>query len=1230
VTLPVTQSAFSRQPTLAQFSDGIRLSSEDREILNNVVVEKVKVYPGSCCWELHLRFHCLYKEWDGIWANLAKHFMAQVPGLKEVKYVEYYRCKQDLHLFLRQYESMFLSKVMEGIPASAGWLSASRLDVQGERIVVRLSNRLGVQFMLDKGVDRVLTVILQEYFGLQARFVFAVDESLDTGIKIEPKQIIIPRNIDSNQGTRKQPKQLDQGENAHLLGKQIKDEITPISAIQDEEKGIAIRGQVINLEARELKSGRILYMWDISDGSDTITVKVFSDEKNREALSTIGKGQWLLVQGPVQHDRYTQELTLMARDINRAEPVLREDHAPEKRVELHLHTKMSALDGMVDVGEAIKTAARWGHPAIAITDHGVVQAFPEAYEVGRKLDIKIIYGVEGYLIEGTGQKENYYHIVILAKNQQGLENLYRLITISHLDHFYRRPRIPRQALIELREGLLLGSACEAGELIQAYLHGASWEELCRIADFYDYLEIQPTGNNEFLIRNGTVKSVTDLQEMNKKLFELGEELGKPVVATGDVHFLNPEDAIYRRILQAGQNYEDLGQAPLFLRTTEEMLAEFDYLGEKEARQVVITNPGNIAQQIETIAPFPDGLFAPEIPGAEEQIAAMCREQAMAIYGDPLPEIVEARLSRELDSIISNGYAVLYLIAHKLVKKSNEDGYLVGSRGSVGSSLAATFCGITEVNPLPPHYLCSHCRYSEFITDGSYNSGADLPDKVCPGCGLPLAKNGHDIPFETFLGFKGDKVPDIDLNFSGEYQANAHKYTESLFGKDYVFRAGTIATIADKTAFGFVKKYLEQANTFKKSAEVGRLVSGCTGVKRTTGQHPGGLMVVPKSLDIHRFTPLQRPADDPKSGTITTHFDYHSISDRLVKLDILGHDDPTVIKMLEDLTGVDAKAIPLDDKATLSLFSGVEALGVTEEEIRSPVGTYGIPEFGTRFVRQMLWDTKPQKFSDLVRISGFSHGTDVWLNNAQELIKSGTAKLSEAISTRDDIMIYLMYKGMPPALSFKIMEDVRKGKGVKPEYEQEMRKHGVPGWYIDSCKKIKYMFPKAHAVAYVTMAFRIAYFKINHPLAFYASFFTVRADEFDAQLIVQGRETVLRTIEEIEGKGNEATAKEKSLLTILEVALEMMTRGYSFTKVDLMQSDAAKFIIVDNGLLPPLASLQGIGKAAAQNIVDARNERPFTSVEDLKYRGKASKTVVEVLEAHGSLEGLAPTDQLSLF
>ena len=833
---------------------------------------------------------------------------------------------------------------------------------------------------------------------------------------------------------------------------------------------------------------------------------------------------------------------------------------------------MSSLDGLTNIDSAIKRAAFWGHQAIAITDHGVVQAFPEAYEQGKKNKIKIIYGVEGYIFDlkdNSQEKEKTYHIIILVKNQQGMENLYRLISLSHLDYFYRKPRIPRQELLKYKEGLMLGSACEAGELIQAILEGKSEEELLNIASFYDYLEVQPIQNNEFMLRKGIVDSEDDLRNINKTIIRLGKSLNKLVVATCDVHFLDPEDAIYRKILLCGQGYPDEPQAPLYFRTTDEMLAEFDYLPEDVTREIVIDNTQKIADSIDEVLPIPEELYPPEIPGAEEQIVSMSMSRAKSIYGENLPKIVEDRLNKELNSIITHGFAVLYLIAHKLVKKSNDDGYLVGSRGSVGSSFVATMTGITEVNPLPPHYICPNCHHSEFILDGSYNCGADMPDKNCPQCGSKLKKDGHDIPFETFLGFEGDKVPDIDLNFSGEYQPRAHKYTEELFGKEYVYRAGTIATIAERTAFGFVKNYFEERNIKLRNAELSRLVSGCTGVKRTTGQHPGGLMVVPRHTDIYKFTPIQRPADDVKSNTITTHFDYHSISSRLVKLDILGHNDPTVIKMLEDLTGVDPKGIPLDEEKTMSIFSSVEAIGSTPEDINTRVGTFGIPEFGTRFVRQMLEETKPKKFSELVRISGFSHGTDVWLNNAQELIRSGTAKLSEAISTRDDIMLYLIYKGMEPKLSFKIMEDVRKGKGLKPEYEEAMIKANVPDWYIQSCKKIKYMFPKAHAVAYVTMAFRIAFYKVYYPTAFYTSFFTVRGDEFDVELISHGEKTVRDAIKEIEQKGNEASAKEKNLLTILEVALEMYCRGIKMRKIDLWQSDSTKFKIVDGEILPPL-------------------------------------------------------------
>ncbi|HHU32442.1 MAG TPA: PolC-type DNA polymerase III, partial [Clostridia bacterium] len=804
------------------------------------------------------------------------------------------------------------------------------------------------------------------------------------------------------------------------------------------------------------------------------------------------------------------------------------------------------------------------------------------------------------------------------------------ISLSHLDYFYRKPRIPRQELLKYKEGLMLGSACEAGELIQAILEGKSEEELLNIASFYDYLEVQPIQNNEFMLRKGIVDSEDDLRNINKTIIRLGKSLNKLVVATCDVHFLDPEDAIYRKILLCGQGYPDEPQAPLYLRTTDEMLAEFDYLPEDVTREIVIDNTQKIADSIDEVLPIPEELYPPEIPGAEEQIVSMSMSRAKSIYGENLPKIVEDRLNKELNSIITHGFAVLYLIAHKLVKKSNDDGYLVGSRGSVGSSFVATMTGITEVNPLPPHYICPNCHHSEFILDGSYNCGADMPDKNCPQCGSKLKKDGHDIPFETFLGFEGDKVPDIDLNFSGEYQPRAHKYTEELFGKEYVYRAGTIATIAERTAFGFVKNYFEERNIKLRNAELSRLVSGCTGVKRTTGQHPGGLMVVPRHTDIYKFTPIQRPADDVKSNTITTHFDYHSISSRLVKLDILGHDDPTVIKMLEDLTGVDPKGIPLDEEKTMSIFSSVEALGITPEDINSSVGTFGIPEFGTRFVRQMLEETKPKKFSELVRISGFSHGTDVWLNNAQELIRSGTAKLSEAISTRDDIMLYLIYKGMEPKLSFKIMEDVRKGKGLKPEYEEAMIKANVPDWYIQSCKKIKYMFPKAHAVAYVTMAFRIAFYKVYYPTAFYTSFFTVRGDEFDVELISHGEKTVRDAIKEIEQKGNEASAKEKNLLTILEVALEMYCRGIKMRKIDLWQSDSTKFKIVDGEILPPFAALQGLGTTAAMNIVAARTSKKFTSVEDLRNRAKLSKTIIEGLREHGTLAELSETDQLSLF
>ncbi|MCL4516026.1 MAG: PolC-type DNA polymerase III [Firmicutes bacterium] len=1038
-----------------------------------------------------------------------------------------------------------------------------------------------------------------------------------------------------------------------IMGRRIKGDATPLRQLVEEERSAMVAGEIFRLEVKELKSGRRLITFDLTDYTDSITVKIFEEETPREGEGLavkLSEGLWVKVRGPLQTDRFTQELTLMASDIMKIPPPeSRCDEAPEKRVELHLHTKMSAMDSTVEVVEAVKLAARWGHEALAITDHGVVQAFPDAAEVAKKLGVKILYGMEGYLVESVeriplkkaetdeaakqNEKEPSYHIILLARNMTGLHNLYKLVSRAHLEYFYRHPLLPREVLSQYREGLIVGSACEAGELFQAMLAGSSDEDLERIAAFYDYLEIQPLCNNRFLIRENRIADEEALKDFNRRLYRLGKRLGKPVAATGDVHFLQPEDAIYRQILLAGQGYGDANQQPgLYLRTTEEMLAEFGYLGEDEAREVVITGPRSIADQVEAVKPIPDELYSPKIEGAEEQIREMTYATAHRIYGEPLPEIVSKRLEKELHSIINNGFAVLYLIAQKLVKKSLDDGYLVGSRGSVGSSLVATMCGITEVNPLPPHYLCLDCHYQQFITDGSASSGVDLPDADCPNCGAKLRKDGHDIPFETFLGFEGDKVPDIDLNFSGEYQNVVHKYTEQLFGKDYVFRAGTIATLADRTAFGFVKKFLEEQGVGARSAEVNRLVGGCSGVKRTTGQHPGGVMVVPRGQEIYNFSPIQYPANDREAGTITTHFDYKSISSRLVKLDILGHDDPTVIRMLQDVTGQDPKEVPLDDPTTMRIFSSVEPLGVAPEQVGSNVGTYGVPEFGTKFVRGILESTRPKTFSDLVRISGFSHGTAVWAGNAEELIKGGTATLAEAISTRDDIMLYLLYRGLPPKTAFKIMEQVRKGKGLKKEDEEVMKAHNVPDWYIDSCKKIQYMFPKAHAVAYVTMAYRIAYFKVRYPGAFYSTYFTVRADEFDADLVIKGLETVNRSMEEIERKGNDATAKEKNLFTILEVVREAMARNVRFLPVDLYESDARKFLLRDDGkaLLPPLASLQGLGDAAARTIVEARQKAPFTSVEDLRVRSRLSKTVIEVLRAHGCLKGIPETDQMTLF
>jgi DNA polymerase-3 subunit alpha (Gram-positive type) len=1021
-----------------------------------------------------------------------------------------------------------------------------------------------------------------------------------------------------------------------VLGPPIIGNAQTILSLENLDTSVIVEGYITCWEVKQTKKGKTLLSFDLADESDAISVKaLLRTPVEKEAITGISPGTWLRVKGDLTFDRFAAEEIIWAQAIEVITPKRRQDTATTKRVELHLHTQMSSLDATTRLKELFELAAAWGHTALAITDHGSVQAFPEAYELGCRYGIKVLYGLEGYLVDCVSDKLSdktpVYHIIILVKNQTGLKNLYRLVTMAHLKYFHRVPRIPRSILEEYREGLVLGSACEAGEVFQALLGGASKEEVKRLAAFYDFLEIQPRGNNAFLIREGRLTE-EQLLDLNRYLVQLGEELDRPVVATGDVHFLNPNDEVLRRILMAGQKYSDADfQPPLYFKTTDEMLEEFNYLGEEMAYRVVVEAPAKIAAVIEEVQPLPSALAAPHIAGAETQIEQMARQRAQELYGTPLPDIVAQRLDKELNSIINNNYAVIYLIAQQLVKKSLEDGYLVGSRGSVGSSLVATLCNITEVNPLPPHYRCPRCFYSEFIDDGSVGSGYDLPNKDCPCCSFPLVKDGQDIPFETFLGFKGDKVPDIDLNFSGEYQAQIHRYTEELFGRDYVFRAGTISTIAERTAYGFVKAYADSHGLKLRRAQVERLAAGLCGVKRTTGQHPGGLMIVPSERDVLDFTPVQYPADAKDSDVRTTHFDYHSISDRLLKLDLLGHDDPTVLKMLEEMTGVSPRSVPLDDADTMRLFSDVTPLGVTPEDIGTEVGTLGLPEFGTRFVRQMLVETRPKTFSELIRISGLSHGTDVWLNNAQELIRAGQANLSQVICTRDDIMLFLIQQGLDPAWAFKIMESVRKGRGLTVEMETMMQEKGVPKWYIDSCRKIKYMFPKAHAAAYVLMAVRIAYFKVHYPAAFYASYFSVRADDFSLDLISKDHKQITEEIAALENKGNEASVKEKSLLTILEVVREMLVRGLRFEQLDIARSHPTKFLITNRGfLLPPLVSVPGLGRTVAENIVAARNERPFSSQEDLRVRGRLSRTLVSLLQEAGCLNHLPANDQLDLF
>lgn len=1064
-------------------------------------------------------------------------------------------------------------------------------------------------------------------------------------------------------------------DNGLIWGRSFKGKVRKLETVYEEENRVIIEGTFVksidkdgkltSFIEKEFRTGKIALTFNVSDDTNGIYVKMFFGGKDdggdaraecNQFKNLLKPGMRLRIMGNVAPDRFMfDEMVMTPQGIMKTDAEERMDNAETKRVELHCHTKMSKMDGLTSMEDLVHKAVKWGHKALAITDHGVVQAFPFCFDAAEGSDLKLIFGMEGYLVSDhklkvgdldreptdTIKKSRVpkipsYHIIILAKNETGLRNLYKLVTISHLRYLHKRPLLPRQIIEEHREGLLLGSACEAGELYRALLSGASDEELEEIAAFYDYLEIQPTGNNMFLVRENRC-TVKDIENYNKRIYELGKKMGKLTVATCDVHFLNPEDATLRAILQAGQNYKDAEeQPPLYYRTTEEMLAEFAYLGKDIAYEVCVTNTNKIAEMIEKIKPVPDRdqLYSPFIPGAEKAIKEMSYQRAHEWYGDTLPDIVADRLKMELDSIINHGFSVLYYIAHKLVKKSLDDGYLVGSRGSVGSSFVATMIDITEVNPLKPHYRCPKCRHSEFFLNEEYASGFDLPEKNCPECGTPMLRDGHDIPFAVFMGFHGDKVPDIDLNFSGDYQPTAHKYTEELFGRDNVCRAGTISTIAIKTAQGYVRKFYESKNKHVHPAYIASLVEGFAGIKRTTGQHPGGIMVVPRNMDIHYISPMNRPADEKDSSTITTHFDYHSINDRLVKLDILGHDDPTVIKMLEELTAIPPKEIPVGDEETMRLFQNTSSLGVTPEQIFSDVGTFGIPECGTNFVRTMINDVQPKNFSDVVRVSGYSHGTDVWLNNAQDLIKEGKP-VEETISTRDDVMTSLIAKGVEPSMAFKIMEHVRKGKaakkGLEPAMLEAMKGAGVPEWYIKSCEKVQYLFPKAHAVAYVLMAYRIAYCKVHYPREFYAAYFTVRAPEFDTAYIVKGKAFIKDFLKNVYHQGNQATTQDKVAATYLELANEMLERGLEFDKIDIYASDPVKFTVTEKGIRPPLAALSGVGTSAALSIAKVRDRNnPFISQEDLRMRAQISKTVIERLAEMGALDGLPETNQIDLF
>lgn len=1376
-------------------------------------------------------------------------------------------------LFSADYFPQLYAAVRRDIPSINGTLNNAEVRFENNTLTINLLN--GGKTLLDsKGFDKALIKLVSEEFNLYISVnytgTFEVEENseeykaaiqdaqekinrenlqkaaefyqeeVETAEKREEKHAENTTvEIEVREGKFATP-QIIQSSIRPLYGRSIRGKMIPISSISGDSGRIVVWGDVFDIEKKVTKSGdKNIFTIDITDYTGSTTAKVFNSIKESAVIDNIKKGDTIVVQGDVEYDKYAGELVVNARSIGTAQKVKVVDNAEKKRVELHMHTNMSQMDAVTSAGDLVNRAYQWGHKAVAITDHGVAQAFPDAMKAADKINkdeekIKIIYGVEAYFMddlvesvkgdadtgfdgtficfdiettglsaardkiteigavkvengvitdtfstfanpempipqkitqltgitddmvkdapsqseavsaflefagdnvlvahnapfdtsfiakacEDMGRKYNYtsidtvaisrailtdiknckldtvakflrlgdfnhhratddaemlarifinlcqrltddygitktndintkiaggdfkklptYHQIILVKNKTGLKNLYRLISYSHLNYFYKKPRIPKSELVKYREGLIIGSACCAGQLYMAILEGKPWGELKQIASFYDYLEIQPAGNNSFMIRDGRFNSVDELHEIDRTIIKLAKELGKPVCATCDVHFMDPTDSEFRKILMAGQGFKDAEQqAPLYFRTTAEMLKEFEWLGKDKAYEYVVENPNKIADMCEYIRPIPKGTFPPNIEGAQEQLIDITWKRAKEKYGDPLPEIVKARLDKELNSITTYGFSVLYMTAQKLVADSEAHGYLVGSRGSVGSSFVATMSGISEVNPLCPHYVCPNCKHSEFITDGSYGSGFDMPPKNCPECGTLMDQDGHEIPFETFLGFKGDKVPDIDLNFSGEYQSKSHRYTEELFGKNNVFKAGTISTVAEKTALGFVKKFAQERGLVMHKAEEKRLAIGCTGVKRTTGQHPGGMVVVPRTNDVYDFCPVQHPANDVNSDNITTHFDFHSIHDTITKLDELGHDVPTIYHYLELYTGIPVMKVSMSDPEVMSLFTSPKALGVTEEDIDSKTGTFSLPECGTAFVRGMLIEAQPKTFTDLLQIAGLSHGTDVWLGNAQELIHNGTCTISEVIGTRDSIMTYLMHKGLEPGMAFKIMEIVRKGNATKlltEEHFKAMREHNVPEWYIDSCMKIKYMFPKAHAAAYMIATLRLGWYKVHKPVEYYAAYFTVRSENLDGAIAMQGHQAVRDKMNNIKQKQSvhEATAKDEAEFQTLQIVNEMMARKIEFLPVDIYKSEAKMFKVEDGKIRLPFSSLPGVGGAAADSLAETGKHTEYLSIEDMQIKTKVTKAVIETLKDVGVLKDLPESSQMSLF